>query len=103
MTKDEKKKMDMLPDIMRYKLIYQRQGENPGKKERTVRGYESPVKLKAVVRWRERMARCNISVKKLGDTLQMEPIRISEWLNFTHEPTEKNFHRVENALYRLGA
>jgi len=103
MTKDEKKKMDMLPDIMRYKLIYQRQGENPGKKERTVRGYETHVKLRSVIRWKERMAKCNISVKKLGETLGLEPIRISEWLNFTHEPTEKSFQNVEAALYKLGA
>lgn len=102
MTPQEKKKLEMLPELMRHKIMNQRKGGNIGKKERTVLGYSSTVKLRAVIRWKERMVRKGITVKKLGDIMQIEPIRISEWLNFSHEPNEENFNKVEKALYKLG-
>lgn len=73
-----------------------------GKQERIVLNYSSPVKLKAVARWKERMAKKNIKAKDLAERIGKHAPRISEWVNFKKEPSEDSFNLVEAALYDLG-
>ena len=72
-------------------------------KRKVVEAYASEVKLKAVIRWKTRMAAAGITVQALAESTKpkMVPTRISEWLNFTNEPREANFLKVENAIYKL--
>ena len=71
------------------------------KQRRTVEAYTSVVKLKSVIRWRTRMAQAGISVKTLAEKVDKPVTRISEWLNFTHEPEESSFLQVEAEIYKL--
>ena len=73
-----------------------------GRQERIVLNYSSPVKLNAVARWKERMAKRNIKAKDLAQKIDKPAPRISEWVNFKKEPSEENFNLVEAALYDLG-
>lgn len=103
MNASEKRKLESVPHIMRKRLEKKNRTPLEDKKERCILSYSSPVKLKAVIRWKERMARHGITTARIADYLDLPPPRISEWLNFTYEPTEDNFQRVEDALYKMGA
>lgn len=72
-------------------------------KKRIVLAYSSAVKLKAVVRWKERMVKAGLNGAKLAGMLDLPPSRISEWLNFTWEVPEDIFLKIEKILYKLGA
>lgn len=73
------------------------------KQKRTVEAYSSPVKLKAVLRWKTRMAAAGITGKRLAEHTGKVVIRLYEWMNLTHEPGEENFNEVEAGLYQLEA
>ena len=88
---------------VRYAHLPPRFKKLKGKQEQIVLNYSSPVKLKAVARWKVRMAAQGISVNALAKKIKKPPSRISEWVNFRKEPTEENFNLVESALYSLGA
>jgi len=99
----EIKNLAQLPDMVRRKLSAKKLTTIQQQKKRTIAAYSSPVKLKAVVRWKERMARAGISTVALAKVVKEPAPRISEWLNFTWEPDEDRFHKIEKALYKLGA
>lgn len=105
MTPEEKeqKNMAQLPDMVRRKLCSKKLTTIQQQKKRTVAAYSSHVKLKAVVRWKERMARAGINTVSLAKLVKEPAPRISEWLNFTWEPDEDRFHKIEKVLYKLGA
>lgn len=87
------KNLKIIPKLQRERLS--------DKQKRTIESYSSPVKLRAVVAWKRRMASAGIKVKELAEHAEKVPFRISEWLNFTHEPTEENFQAIESAIYQL--
>lgn len=89
------KNIKILPKAMRDKLS--------DKQKRTVEAYSSPVKLKAVLRWKQRLAAAGIKIKELAENTKKVPFRISEWVNFTHEPSEENFNEIEAGIYELEA
>lgn len=97
-----KKPKERVTVNVRYAHLPPRFKHMKGRQERIVLNYSSPVKLKAVARWKERMAKQNIKVKDLAEKIGKPAPRISEWVNFRVEPTEENFNLVENALYDLG-
>lgn len=87
------KNLKLLPQAMRDKLS--------DKQKRTVESYSSPVKLKAVLRWKQRCAAAGVKIKDLAAHTKKVPFRISEWMNFTHEPSEENFNEIEAGIYEL--
>lgn len=88
--------------MSKLKLIPAHQRERLSKKQiRTVESYSSPVKLKAVLRWKPRMAAARITLKDLAEKVGKPSTRLSEWMNFTHEPEETNFLDVESTLYKF--
>lgn len=87
------KNIKILPPAMRDKLS--------DKQRRTVESYSSPVKLKAVLRWKQRLAAAGVKIKELAEHTNKVPFRISEWVNFTHEPSEENFNEIEAGIYEL--
>lgn len=87
------KNLKILPPALREKL-----GE---KQIRTVEGYSSTVKLKAVLRWKPRLAAAGLKLKDLAEKTGKVSFRISEWMNFTHEPSEENFNDIEAGIYEL--
>lgn len=99
----EKRNMAQLPELLRQQLSAKKLTSGQAQKKRIIAAYSSPVKLKAVVRWKERMARAGISTVKLAKVLKVPTPRLSEWLNFTWEPNDDIFHKIEKALYKLGA
>lgn len=103
MSIDEKKNWQQVPEIVRLKLNQKKLTTIQQQKKRTISQYSSPVKLKAVVRWKERMARAGINTVSLAKLVKEPAPRISEWLNFTWEPDEDRFHKIEKVLYKLGA
>lgn len=102
MTATRKENTRIFPKSLRLKLIEQSHKGNIDAKKKTIENYSSPVKLKSVIRWRERMARGGIDTKTLADAIGVKTTRMSEWLNFTHEPREDKFNAVEAALYEMG-
>lgn len=103
MTEKEKKNFEQLPTIMRLKLGAKELTPIQQQKKRIVLAYSSHVKLKAVVRWKERMAKAGLNNNKLAGMLDVPPPRISEWLNFTWEVPEDTFLKIEKILYKLKA
>ena len=105
MTPEEKeaKNMAQLPDMVKRKLTAKKLTAVQSQKLKTIKAYSSHVKLKAVVRWKERMARAGITTTALAKVVKEPAPRISEWLNFTWEPDDPRFHKIESALYKLGA
>ena len=103
MNEKEKKNFQQLPKVIRQKLAAKELTANRAQKKRIVLAYSSPVKLKAVVRWKERMAKAGLTNSKLAGLLDVPPPRVSEWLNFTWEPQEDIFLKIEKILYKLGA
>ena len=103
MTPDEKKRFDALPASMRQRLSKKKKTNTEHKKLLCVLKYSSFVKLKAVIRWKERMARQGIATQSLAESIGVPPTRISEYLNFTKEPIEDIFQSIEEKLYNLGA
>lgn len=95
--------MECLPDAFQKKI--QRKNRTPleERKHKTVLNYSSHVKLRAVIRWKERMVRNSITTERLADYLDIPSTRISEYLNFTWEPNQERFEAIEAALYKLGA
>lgn len=102
MTQTQYKNWKQVPEIMRLKLQCAKLTSIELQKKRTINAYSSHVKLKAVVRWKERMARAGITVTDLAKLVKEPTPRISEWLNFTWEPNEDRFNTIESALYKLG-
>jgi len=103
MTDQEKKNLEQIPDLMRRILSGKNLKAGQERKKKTILAYSSHVKLKAVVRWKERMARAGITTAALAKIMKVKTPRISEWLNFTWEPNEKVFNKIEGILYKLGA
>jgi len=99
----EKKNMQQLPKVIRAKLSAKDLTPIQAQKKRIVMAYSSAVKLKAVVRWKERMAKAGLTNIKMAGLLDVPPTRVSEWLNFTWEPQEDIFLKIEKILYKLGA
>lgn len=64
--------------------------------------YDNAVKLRAVMRWKQRIARSGISQQDIANKVDKPLPRINEWVNLRVEPTEENFNAVEDCLYRLG-
>lgn len=87
------KNLKVLPPAIRDKLSE--------KQKRTVESYSSAVKLKSVLRWKQRLAAAGVKVKELAKHTGKVPFRISEWMNFTHEPSEENFNEIEAGIYEL--
>jgi len=102
-TKKEKKNFAQLPVGIQKKLTVKDPTPIIQQKLRIVLAYSSHVKLKAVVRWKERMAKAGLNNKKIAEHLDVPETRISEWLNFTWEPQEDIFLKVEKLLYKHGA
>ena len=102
MSPKEKKNFDVIPRVMQARLSAKELTPIQAQKKRIVLGYSSHVKLKAVVRWKERMARAGLNNNKLAGMLDVPPSRISEWLNFTWEVQEDTFLKIEKILYKLG-
>lgn len=94
MTDEEKKKIAALPKLLRDNLTPQQ--------ERVVLNYESAVKLKAVVRWKERMVRGGVTLPQLAQAAGKPKSRLSEYMNFKHEPRDESFRIIEKALYNFG-
>mgnify|MGYP000036928237 CR=1 FL=1 len=103
MNKTEIKNFECLPLLLRRRLEKEKKTSTEIKKELCILKYSSPVKLKAVVRWKERMARHGITTKRLAMHIGLPDTRISEYLNFTKEPKEGIFQDIELALYEMGA
>ena len=103
MNPTEAKNFLQIPELLRKKLNARGLTANQQQKKKTILGYSSAVKLKAVVRWKERMARAGISTADLATAVKLPSPRISEYLNFTWEPPEDYFHKIESALYKQGA
>ncbi|MDX9690517.1 MAG: hypothetical protein RBT70_08695 [Alphaproteobacteria bacterium] len=102
MTPAEKKRLDMIPDVLWQSIKKQSKNGNISHKVQTITNYTTPTKLKAVIRWRERMARGGITTSQLAEYVGKSPTRLSEWLYFTHEPREQAFNEIEAALYEMG-
>ena len=103
MNDTEKKKFDALPMLMQQRLKKKNKTTTENKKLLCVLKYSSFVKLKAVIRWKERMARQGITTQRLANEISVPSSRISEYLNFTKEPIEDTFQNIESAIYKLGA
>lgn len=88
-------RLDLLPKRLRDKLT--------DKQKRVIAGYATTSKLRAVLRWKTRMAKCNITSKELSDRVLRENSRISEYLNLKVEPGEEAYLAIESALYKMGA
>lgn len=73
------------------------------KQKRVVLLYTTEIKLKGVLRWKQRMARAGVSGVDLAEKIGKPATRISEWVQLKKEPTEENYYSVEDALYSLGA
>lgn len=71
------------------------------KQKRTIAGYASLVKLKGVMGWRVRMAKAGISITSLAQATGKAQPRISEYLNFTHEPDEETYLAIDHQLYTM--
>ena len=72
------------------------------KQKRVVEQYESVSKLRAVMRWRERLVRSKVTNQSLADLLGMPAPRLSEYINFKRQPQEEKFLSIESAIYKLG-
>lgn len=64
--------------------------------------YSSETKLKAVIRWRQRMAKAGIMVRDISKEIEKPESRVSEWLNFKKEPNEEMFLNIEKVIYKMG-
>lgn len=100
---DEKEKLECLPFMLQKRLMAKNPTRIEAKKLSCVLKYSSKVKLKSVVRWKERMVKVGVTTEKLGELTNNPSPRISEYLNFTHEPSEETFNTIEDAIYKLGA
>ena len=60
--------------------------------------YSSQPKLKAVIQWRYRMKITGVTQMRIEHELKIGQSRISQWLNFVHEPSDLVFQRIEDFL-----
>ena len=86
--------IELLSDNTRIKLTAQQ--------KTVIAGFESGVKFRAVLKWRERMARGSITGRQIAKDVGLPYTRISEYLNFKKEPNEKRFLAIEKAIYNRG-
>lgn len=103
MTLKEQRNFQQLPAVVRGKLLSNDLNELQQQKRRTVASYSSHVKLKAVVRWKERMVKAGLTTTKIAAMIDVPNPRVSEWVNYTWEPSEEVFHKIEKILYKNGA
>jgi len=90
-----KKNIDYFPAGIAKKLS--------SKQMRVIGQYETVTKLRAVMRWKERMARHGISNIQIARDVGVATPRISEYLNFQRQPHESKFRKIESAIYKRGA
>lgn len=73
------------------------------KQKSVIAQYESVSKLRAVMRWKERMARHNITSVQIANDVGVAHTRISEYINFKRQPKEEKYLAIESAIYKRGA
>lgn len=73
------------------------------KQKSVIEQYESVSKLRAVMRWKERMTRHNITSRQIADDVGVAHTRISEYINFKRQPKEEKYLAIESAIYKRGA
>ena len=100
---DAKKNWEQVPDIVRLRLNAKKLTPTQIRKKDCISNYSSHVKLKAVVRWKERMIRAGLKNVDIARIVKKPTTRVCEWLTFTREPSEDIFHKIENTLYKFGA
>ncbi len=100
---DEQKNWEQVPDMVRLKLHAKKLTVTQIKKKKCITEYSSHVKLKAVVRWKERMIRAGLKNVDMAKILKKPTTRVCEWMTLTKEPNEDMFHKFENTLYKFGA
>lgn len=69
------------------------------KQKRVIKQYDTVTKLRAVMRWKERMSKVNLSGMQLADDVKISYTRISEYLNFKKQPKDDRFFAIESAIY----
>jgi transcriptional regulator with XRE-family HTH domain len=73
------------------------------KQKNVIEQYESVSKLRAVMRWKERMTRHNITSRQIAKDVGIAHTRISEYINFKRQPKEEKYLIIESAIYKRGA
>lgn len=97
------KNLTLIPTMVKKRLERGDLTAMEEKKMRCILSYSSTIKLRSVVRWRERMAKHGITSSVMAARMGVARSKVSEWINFTHEPTDKTFDKFEEILYKLGA
>ena len=72
------------------------------KQKNVISQYESASKLRGVMRWKERMARHNITSVQIAQDVEVSHTRISEYINFKRQPKQEKFDKIERAIYNRG-
>lgn len=65
--------------------------------------YKTKTKLLGVMRWRERMVRHGITNVDIAKDVNVANTRISEYVNFKKQPSERKYLAIESAIYKRGA
>lgn len=73
------------------------------KQKSVIEQYDNVSKLRAVMRWRERMIRHGITNFDIADDVGVSHSRISEYINFKRQPKEEKYLAIESAIYKRGA
>ena len=60
--------------------------------------YSDQEKLRAVIKWKYLMKITGVTQMKIERELKIGQSRISQWLNFVHEPSDLVFQRIEAFL-----
>jgi len=92
-----KARLKLLPDRMREKML--KKGNE--KRLRVIEAYASDTKLRAVLRWRQRLVARDITVEELAYKVKRQVPRISEYMYFVREPSEQAFLAIDAAIYQL--
>lgn len=58
-------------------------------------------KLKAIYQWRVKKAQFNVTTADIAKAIKRPDTRVSEYLNFRHEPQNPEFRKIEMLLFRL--
>lgn len=73
------------------------------RQKNVIKQYQDVTKLRAVMRWRERMIRNNVTSVQIASDVGIAHTRLSEYVNFKHQPKEDIFLAIESAIYKRGA
>jgi transcriptional regulator with XRE-family HTH domain len=73
------------------------------RQKKVIAQYESASKLRAVMRWKERMTRANLTSRQIALDVGIAHTRISEYINFKVQPKEEKYLEIESAIYNRGA